>query len=250
MTLMESLIRLNLVDAQLRGLRSRLTTAERYLKGQQAKQEEHQGRQQELKSRKKQVKAAIGNKEIEVQAIDARLEKLRNELNEAVTNKVYSAVLTEMNTVKLERKEVEDGMIELMEQVETTEQELADTEGLIQERKGVCKLAQAQYDERKSEIGERLTELEQERKQAAESIPPSELAMFNKLADDYDGEAMAPIVEVSRRNREYVCGECSLQIPFERVSNLLCGGDSLILCAACKRILFMEEETRGALVKK
>jgi predicted nucleic acid-binding Zn-ribbon protein len=247
MALMDSLLNLFQVDAQVRGLRSRLQSAERYFNAQSGHVTALEQQKSELKARKKQLTATIANHETDLACIDERLEKLRNDLNNSVTNKQYTAVLTEMNTVKLQRKEVESTVLELMEQVETIEAEVGEVETQITERIKVREIATTQLDERKTEIGDRLAELEREREAAAAEIPEAERRLFNKLADDYDGEAMAKVEEVSRRHREYACGACSLQIPFERVATLTSNANTLVSCASCHRILYIEEETKAAL---
>jgi len=249
MALMDSLLNLYRVDGQLRGLRSRLDTAERYYNAQSRQVVALEQQKSELERRKKQLAASIANHESEIAGIDERLEKLRGELNNSVTNKAYTAVLTEMNAVKLQRKEVESTTLELMEQVDTVDAEIKDVDEQITERVKVRELAQAQFEERSDEIGERLAELERDRITAAANIPERERAMFDKLADDYEGEAMAVVEEVSRRHREYACGACSLQIPFERVATLTSSDETLVSCASCHRILYIEDETRAALTR-
>ena len=70
------------------------------------------------------------------------------------------------------------------------------------------------------------------------------------MADAYDGEALGQIEEIDRRHREYACGSCNMHLPFETVASLLGGGDTVGRCAACGRILYLADETRGALAKK
>ena len=85
---------------------------------------------------------------------------------------------------------------------------------------------------------------------SAANIPGVELKVFNDLAEAYDGEAMAKVEEIDRRRREYSCGSCNLALPFEAVAALLGRSDTLVRCTACDRILYLNEETRGALAKK
>ncbi|MHC4947721.1 MAG: zinc ribbon domain-containing protein [Planctomycetota bacterium] len=250
MGLTANLLNLFRVDAQVRGLQSRLDSAQRYLDGQTAHLRTLNEQLEELQTRKRHVQANIANLETETATIDDRLEKLRDELNTSVTNKQYTAVLTELNTVKAQRSEIEDRELQQMEAVEQLDAAIAETEGQIGERTKVRDVARAQLEERHAEVGQRLSELEIERASAAGAVPESELAVFEQVSDTYDGEAMAPIEEVDRRHREYACGACNMHLPFEQVVSLMSHGDTLVRCTACDRILYLEEETRGALAPK
>jgi len=250
MGLVDSLLNLYRVDVQVRGLRSRLNSAERYLAAQTKQWTDLQQQQQEFQTRKRHLQATIGNLEIEVKSIDDRLEKLRNELNNAPTNKQYAALLAELNTVKTTRGGIEDRMLADMEQVEKIQEQLAAVEAQIVERTKVRDLAQAQLDERRNDVGHRLSELEIERQHAAAVVPAPALAIFEEVADSHEGEAMSAVEEVDRRHREYACGACNMHIPFEQVSLLTSRNDSVIRCPSCMRILFMQEEMRGTLAKK
>ena len=66
----------------------------------------------------------------------------------------------------------------------------------------------------------------------------------------YEGEAISEVAELNRRHREYACGECNIQVPFEQVSLLLSGSNSLVRCPACFRILSIHEDLRVGLVGK
>lgn len=250
MPLIEELRNLFKVEGQLRALKSRVESAQRYLSAQNKELTALTERKSELQTRRKQVQANIGTVEVEIKAIDERLEKLRGELNSAVNNKQYTAVLAELNTVKEQRSKSEDRILSEMEQIEALDSELEGIDAKIAERSKVRDVASSQLQERQADVGERVAELEAERSTAASHIPDSDLAKFDHLADIYDGEAMAVVEEISRRSREYNCGACNMQIPFEQVSSLMSSGDAVVCCASCHRILYIAEETRGALAKK
>lgn len=250
MSLMDSLMQLNQVDAQVRGLRSRLTSSERYFNAQSTQLQDIQDNLQELETRKLHTKATMANHESEMAAINERIEKLRDELNSSETNKQYTAVLTELNTVKANRAEIEDQALEEMGSVESIEEDIKAKQELAVEREKVRDHAASQLKERKAEIGDRLSELESEREEAACAVQPKALAIFNNLADIYDGEAMASIEEINRRHREYSCTACNIHLPYETVSLLMGGIESVVCCGACTRILYLQEELRGSLAKK
>jgi len=250
MTLTERLINLYRVDQQLRGLQTRLDAAQRYFDAQQNQLADVRGLLAELRTRKKHHQARIGNLETDGATFDEQVEKFRKDLNSATTNKQYSAVLSELETVKNNRKGIDDTTIEEMESIERIDGELETVEAQETERLKVCKVAKTQLTERREEIGTRLEELQRERDVAASDIPGAELAVFDEMAHAHDGEAMATVEEVNRRHREYACSECNILMPFERVVALMEPNSGLVQCAACGRILFLHEELRGELLPK
>ena len=250
MSLTEDLLNLFRVDAQARGLRKRLESAQRYRDAQAQRVQELEQQRDELKGRKRQLQARISNFEVETATIDARLEKLRNDLNSASTNKQYTAVLTELNTVKISGSELDDRILQEMESVDEVSEQLAKLEKEFAERKKVAAVADTELQQRHEDVGARLAELDAERDAAAGGIPDADQRVFNEMADAYDGEAMASIKEIDRRNREYACGACNMHAPFEAVAALLGRSLTLVRCSACGRIFYLEDETRGALAKK
>ena len=250
MSLTEDLISLFHIDANVRGLRSRLETAQRYLNAQDRLLAELGQQQEECEVRRRHIQATVGTLEVEVGVLNVRLEKLRDELNVATTNKQYTAVLTERNVAKTARSELEDRVLEEMEKIDEGGLQLEKIAEEIAERQRVRTLAASQLKERHDEVGQRLAELEVERESAASVIPAAELRIFDDLANSYDGEALGKIEEIDRRRREYACGSCNLQLAFESVASLLAGGDAIVRCTACGRILYLADETRGAFAKK
>lgn len=250
MSLMENLLKLYRVDSQVRGLRSRLDAARRYHNAQTRLLEEISQRKAELETRRRHLQAKIANLESEGATLDEQLEKFRRDLNSASTNKQYSAVLAELNTVKVERGKIDDAILAEMEQVESLDTEIAEVETEIAEREKVRDVAAAQLREREEDVGERLNELEQERTAAAADLPSNALAVFESASETHEGEAMAAVEEVDRRHREYACAACNLHMPFEQIASLMGSSDQIVRCTACGRILYLQEDLRGALTPK
>jgi predicted nucleic acid-binding Zn-ribbon protein len=250
MSLMDNLLKLYRVDSQVRGLRSRLGSASRYLEVQTRQLSEVTERLEELQTRKRHVQAKIANLETEAAGLDEQLEKFRGDLNASVTNKQYTAVLAELNTVKEARGRIDDSILEEMEQIEQIDAQLAEVAEQQAERAKVRDVADAQLRQRQEDVGERLAELETEREEAAAEVPGNVLAVFQEIADAHEGEALAPVEEIDRRHREYACGECNMHMPFEQVALLMGTGGEIVRCTACGRILYMQEEVRGALAPK
>ncbi len=250
MALIESLLNLYRVDAQVRSLQGRLDSAQRYYDAQNQQILQLNQSLEETTTRKRHLQATVANFESEIAGIDARIEKLRDELNNAVTNKQYNALLGELNTMKSDRGKIEENVLAEMEQIEALDAEITQLDAQIVERQKLRDVAEAQLKERQQDVGQRLEELQQERKQAAVGIPSEVLEVFDELGDVHDGEAMAEVEEINRRHREYACGECNMHMPFELISTLHNSADALVRCPACGRILYIQEEMRGSLAAK
>ena len=247
MPLIDNLLTLYNVDRQVRGLRGRVESAQIYLDLQTKQFQEIEFERSENDQQRMQRKASIANIETETASIDVRIDELRKDLNKAVNDKQYSALLAEVNTIKERRKAFEDDELIEMAVAEELDQTAVEITERAEERNKVLQVAAKELETRKAEISEQLAELEHERQTAAAVIPSETLAMFDEIADDYEGEAMAAIEIIDHKRKEYSCTSCSLRLPLESVTTLLGTGESLVRCGSCDRILYLEAETRDVI---
>lgn len=249
MTLMQHLLTLHRVDSQVRALQARVEAAERDL-GAQSKLLDGLHRQtKELESQTRQLQATIRNLEVEALGYGERATKVRGDMNAAQNDKQYKAYLQELKTLESKKDECESralGELERLKEVEAHGAKLAEQ---VAERRKVHDYVKGQLDERKRECDARLSELEKERQAADEAVPAKERAVFKRVADLTEGEAMAEVEEIDRRHKEYVCGECRIEIPYAHVATLMSNANALVQCTSCSRILFLAEATRDVLRK-
>jgi len=247
MPLIDNLVSLYNVDRQVRSLRSRVESAEIYLKVQKKQMDGIGVEKVENDQRQMQRKVNIANTETETDSIDARIDHLRDELKLAVNDKQYSALLAEVNTLKERRRAFDDELLTEMTALEELETVASEINQRLAEREKLLKVATKELQTRESEIAEQLVELEKEREIAAAVIPDDVLSDFDEIADDYDGESMAAIEIIDKKRREYSCTSCSLHLPLETVSVLMGNKDTVVKCGQCDRILYLEEASREAL---
>ncbi len=167
----------------------------------------------------------------------------------APNTRQYHAVLNEVNSLKDKRKEFDEQTLAEMAAIEKIEEELAQLEEQTVERKKVLDSAEAELESRRAEIKDSLATLETERNQKAAAIPSGTQQLFDDLADDFDGEAMASIELIDKRRREYACDTCNVHLPFDIVSRVTGRPDEVVQCQGCLRILYASESCREALVK-
>ncbi|MBC03070.1 MAG: hypothetical protein CMJ34_07185 [Phycisphaerae bacterium] len=244
MSLTDDLIGLYRVDSQLRGLRTRVDSAKELLEIRERKLGEVQAGHDETVARQRQSQAHIANLEGESADFEQRIEKLRSELNSSTTDKQYQAILAEMKSLQELRDEVETSQLSEMERQEAVTAEVAETEAQLKERTRLVEVAREECESCQQAVADRVGELEGEREIAAAKVPERILKLFDEVADQTEGETLAPVIEVSKRHREYSCGACHVQIPYYLVVDLHADDNKTVQqCPNCMRILYLETAT-------
>jgi len=249
MSLAEQLRALYLVDQKVRGLRSRLDAAIRRVDAQQRRLDEFERQRDELAEQLKVAQARGQGFETEAQGIEDRINKYREQMNSVKTNKEYSALLTEVNTLKVEKGKFEDQALEQMSRADILTAELKAADEQVESQRKIVANAESEAEACRNDVGETLDKLQAERDAAAAELPEPVLAHFDRVANENDGDPMAPVTEESRRHLEYACGGCYMGIPVERLNSLMVGRDEIVLCPSCGRILYLDAELKSSLVK-
>lgn len=244
MTVTAKLLRLYLVDKQLRGLTSRLQGAEKYLGEQDRLLKDLDAKHSAISSQLKLLEATGKNDENEAASIESRVETLRERMNNAKTSKEHAAFLAEVGTQKDAKKVIEDRLLESMGKIESLRKELAEIESKRAERQTLHKDAVKDRNERAAEIKDRVAELEKEREIAKQDVPPSALSVYEARMKMGHEDVMAPVEEQDRRNLDYTCGSCYTHLPIEQVSILLKRGD-VTKCTTCQAILYIAQELKA-----
>jgi predicted nucleic acid-binding Zn-ribbon protein len=243
MNLMEQLLVLHRVNAQVLGLQGRLDSAKRFLDAQQGSLDRLLERDRELRSQIRQLEATAGNLEGESTALQVRIEKLRLDLNASQNDRQYQAILVELKGLQEKRDEIETQALVHLERIEGLRGHLGELAAEVAAQTKVRDAAAAEFDQRHRDVAERLAELTAERNRAASVLPDATRTLFARISEETDGEVMAQVEVVSRRHHEYACGACNLEIPKESVSRLAGNGNLIVQCRACGRILFNREES-------
>ncbi|MEM6459047.1 MAG: C4-type zinc ribbon domain-containing protein [Planctomycetota bacterium] len=237
-------------DQQVRGLRSRVDAAARRLAAQQAKLDQLNRQAEELETRLKQAKAAAASLETDSAGVDERIEKVRQTMTGVRSNREYSALLVEVNTLKVEKSRLDDEAIEQLGKVEEVQAQHDEAEAKVAAQRQLVEGAEREVAEGRAEIADQLEELEKQRDAAAEPIDDEALALYRKLDRDTDGEALGEIEEQDRRRMEYTCGVCFMSLPIQVVNATLTATDKPVQCASCGCILYVSSELKEALVPK
>ncbi len=237
---LNGLVKLQSVENRLRAAKGKLTRCRRNIVIQE---NQIRSLQNALEAKTEEIqltKVQYGRLEMELKTRDDEIQKLRASLNTAKTNKGYAAVLTQLNTTKADNSKIENQLLDLLRDIETDEAECKEIAKQIEEQK--THLEQVR-DEAEVLVGKYQAEIDEIQKEwdgVAKSIPAEPLKVFDRVADTYDGHAVANVDVQDGKRGGYSCGGCFMAITAESV-NLLMTKDDIIRCPNCTRILVFSE---------
>lgn len=236
------LARLQRVELELHGLRNAVESRRRALR---AIERRIQKQDEQIAEKGAQIRAlqlASDAAELEIKTRESEIDRLRDALNKAKTNKEYAAILTQINTDKADNAKYEEAALQQLSQVEAARKELeALKESRDRDRDRLRREAENVESFATSRAGD-IQRLQSEREQVADSLPPGVVQAFDRVAERHDGEAMAAVEQPDRRRQEFVCGGCHMSIPLD-IFNAAQFGDDLKYCGSCGRILYVPQTT-------
>jgi predicted nucleic acid-binding Zn-ribbon protein len=237
---LNALHRLQQLELELLGLRQKIETKHRAVRGCKKR---IQDLDQMIAARKEQLKrdqVEADRAELERKSREQEIARLREALNRSKTNKEYSAVLTQLNTDKADNAKREEQILAMyaaLDQTKAAVKELEETRAREVEKLRGLESAAVQFE---ASVKRELESLQAKREDATERIPPDALRMFERVASKHDGEAMAQLSQVNPRREEFVCDGCNMTVTLEQISALR-GRDEIQTCNTCGRILYIEE---------
>jgi len=235
---LNGLLKLQSVENRLRAEKAKLTRCRRNVVIQENL---IRSLQNALEAKKEEVlltKVQFDRLELELKTKDETIARLRASLNSAKTNKEYAAVLTQLNTTKADNSKIETQSLELLKDIETDEAEVKDIQKQIDEQKETLEQTRKESEILSNKYQAEIDKIQIEWDQVAQIIPSNSLETFKRVAETYDGQAVALIEQQGNKKGPYSCGGCFMGITAESV-NMLMTRDDIIRCPNCTRILVL-----------
>lgn len=177
--------------------------------------------------------------DLEIKARTAHIAKIREQLNSVRTNKEYAALLSQLNNEKADTNKIESRALELMGAIEAKKTAMGTQTGAEQVENTRLAALQAELDGARKRFADRLADLERQRREKAALVDREALSLFQRLAERYEGEAMAEAICANSRRDEFVCGGCNISLTAD-MSNALRIRDDTLTCKSCGRILYIK----------
>jgi len=174
------------------------------------------------------------DRERDLEAHEAQVDKLKTRLTELKTNKEYQAHLFEIEMAGKKRGEIEEQILVLMDRVEQKQLEMKQLQARTAESERVFTQERRRLEDASVALVSELSQLEQKTAACAAAVDKKLLARYAKLKATRKDLALAPI-------KDGTCGGCRLQLPPQLVAEVK-RSDELQTCSYCHRILYWEGE--------
>lgn len=236
-----ALVRLFEADQKVREAEARLDAATKDVRIQERRVKDLTEKLSLAQARSKEASAKAGQLDLEVKSREAHIEKLREQQQTARNNKEYQTFLIEINTGKVDKAKLEEEWLRLQETIEKGKTEVSELTTHLDSEKSRLQQMREQITDKIQAIQGEIDALKPTRREAASAVPAKAREAFERMADRFDGEAMAALARPDRRREEYVCTSCNMELVTD-VYNRLHTRDEVMFCPSCRRLLYIPED--------
>jgi predicted nucleic acid-binding Zn-ribbon protein len=180
-------------------------------------------RVKEIESRRKDL-------ELEVEAKKQLIERYANQQLQTRKNEEYRALAHEIDTCKAEIFKIEDKELELMEQAEAAQKNVALGTQAAAAAKQLVEDQVAQLNDRETNLQKELAQLQANREELAQAVDESVRSRYERLSRS-KGENVVVGVQHG------VCGGCHMRLPAQILVSCQ-GQQEIVNCINCGRILY------------
>jgi predicted nucleic acid-binding Zn-ribbon protein len=170
-------------------------------------------------------------KDLEYQA--SQRAKCEAKLYEVKTNKEYSAVLAEIESLKVEKGRIEEETLALMETQERMTREIAEADVRLKRQDQESKTQEAAATEELRALEADLAGVRGERGSLARDVPRDLLTQYSRLLRGRGGLAVAVV------GSNGICTGCRLALTPQRFNELR-QSSQILTCESCGRILYYQ----------
>ncbi len=238
--LIEKLLILQDRDRNIRKLEGELAHIDPQRIGLRAKTAGAQAALEAARQKVKQIESDRKALELEVESKKQQIARYANQQLQTRKNEEYRALAKEIDTCKEEIIKIEDREIELMEQAEATQKEVARATQAAAEARQLAEEQISQLNAREKNLQQELAQLSSNREDLAGAVDQSARGRYERLVRS-KGENV--VVGVNHG----VCGGCHMKLPPQLLVS--CQAEKeLVACSNCGRILYYSSDMDLAVV--
>lgn len=173
-------------------------------------------------------------REGELAAREGNVKKLQGQLLQLKTNKEYTTMQHEIDTLKADSSLLEEVIIKVLDRIdEASQARAAEQERMAQAQRNL-EQEQTRVQREVAEIEGKMTQLNRQRQEFVPKVPQQSLTTYERILTIHEELAMVPVVAES-------CGGCDRRLPPQVVNRVYLKAE-LVTCENCNRILYKKDE--------
>ena len=192
------------------------------------------------KHRVKELESKRKDLDLEVQAKKTLIEKYANQQLQTRKNEEYRALAHEIETCKQDISKIEDKEIELMEQGETAQKNVASATQLATQAKKLMDDQIGQLGTREENLKKELAQFTANREELAAAVDETARNRYERLMKSKGGNVVVGV-------QHGVCGGCHMKLPTQTIVTCQAQNE-LVGCINCGRILYYSRDMDLAIV--
>src|SRR5262245_33112802 len=221
------------LDSRIAGLDRKLEAIPVRLQAIRETQEQATAAIEAQRTRLAGVRKELRGREKDLEQNASEKAKREAKLYEVKTNKEYSAVLAEIETLKVEKGRVEEEILALMETQERMTREIGEAEVRLKRHIEEARVQQAAATEELRALEADVALVRAERESLARDIPRDSMAQYTRLLKGRAGLAVAVV------GANGICTGCRLSLTPQRFNELR-QSSQILTCESCGRILYYQ----------
>jgi len=231
---LKTLINLQEIDTKIGGLEAEAARLPKQIEAIHQAQAEAKKTVDTVKARLDTARKDLRAREKDLDDIAVKRTKSEARLYEVKTNVEYSAVLTEIETIKAQKAQAEEEILALMERQEALAVEIREAEARLHARDEQGKLDEGVVREKLAAVERELEGIRAQRAALANDVPRNILTDYDRILKARGGLAIAPVAASA------ICGGCRVTIRPQAIQELK-QATTLLHCESCGRFLYWQE---------
>lgn len=180
--------------------------------------------------------------EAAIQDASEKLKHYQQQISLVRTQREYSALLQEIDTVKGSIKGLEEQALAGMEGYEQAQKKLTEERAAFADLDARYQQALAQWQSERPGVEQQAQTLRAEVAQLRAELPRPVLTNFERVYERRNGDAVAPLKKSTAPGGPiYHCGGCNYRVRLQVVGEIRNKG-SLVQCDGCRRFLYVPED--------
>jgi predicted nucleic acid-binding Zn-ribbon protein len=187
----------------------------------------------ELETARTRVKAIESERkrlELEVEGFKERIERYSSQQLQTRKNEEYRALANEIETCRREITKLEDQQIELMEQTEVAQKQVAAATQAANDARKLVDTLLRDLDEKEKKFRAELAQVQNDREGLIVQIDEITRARYERLLKSKGANVVVGI-------QHSVCGGCHMKVPQQLIIHCQ-AAQELVTCSNCGRLLY------------